>query len=73
MTLFNFIGAILHEITFYGTPSNRDKVGDDLAETGRKLDAGELELFEWKKDENGKHYFEDKDGNRDYIFDKKDE
>ena len=67
MTLFNFIGAMLFEITFYGAPDDRDKVGDDLTETARQIDAGEVELLKMEKDENGKIYFESEDGTKDYL------
>jgi hypothetical protein len=73
MTLFNFIGAILFELTFYGTPTHANEFSNKLREQSEAIDRGEVELFEWKKDNDGKHYFEDKDGNKEYIFDKKDD
>lgn len=67
ITLFNFIGAILYEITFTGTPANRDEKLNDLQDTVERIKNGEEETFEFKKDDDGEFYFLDKDGNKDYL------
>lgn len=70
MKLYDFIAAILHEITWHGAPQERDEVVEDLQETSRRIKSGEEELFQWIIDEEtGKHYLKDKDGNLRPFFD----
>jgi hypothetical protein len=56
MKLFDFIGAILYEITWNGTPENRDERFDDLKERTDKIERGEEKFYELKT-ENGKLEF----------------
>lgn len=67
ISLFNFIGAILYEITFTGSPSSRDVKLNDLIETSKRIENGEEELSELCKDDDGKFYFLDEEGNKDYL------
>lgn len=69
ITLFNFIGAILFEISFHGTPKDRNDFADNLTETARQVESGEMETYEMLKDEDGKYYFLDDDGNKEYYLD----
>ena len=57
MTLFDFIRGILFEISFYGTPKKRDEFFDEMAETVKRIDAGEEDLYEMKKNKKGKIKF----------------
>ena len=68
ITLFNFIGAILFEITFLGTPKNKDEKLNNLNDTTERIKSGKEETFKLCKDENSKFYFLDKDGNKDYLI-----
>lgn len=73
ITVFDFIGAILHEISFMGKPEDRKKEFDKLDEISKRIDAGEEEVYEMLHDENGDAYFikeGDEDGERNYIFGK---
>lgn len=55
MTLFEILGSILHEITFYGTPTQRDqtkqKIIDNIA-SDNLLEVLNLQLQEALKNEN---------------------
>jgi hypothetical protein len=51
------ISGILFEISFYGTPENSKKFFDDMAETVRRIEAGEEDLYEMERDENGEITF----------------
>jgi len=68
ITVFEFIGAILHEISFMGLPEDRDNEFDKLDEISKRIDNGEEELYEMCWDDDGEVYFLDKDGNKDYMF-----
>ena len=52
--LFDLFEAILHEISFYGTPENRDEKADELKEISDRIDRGEEEFFEMFIDDDGK-------------------
>ena len=45
MTLFDFLGAILDEITFYGNPDDKDKMLGELNETMKRIESGEEKLI----------------------------
>lgn len=47
-TLFDVITAIFHEISFYGTPENRQEQRDKLDDTVKRIESGEEKLYEWK-------------------------
>jgi hypothetical protein len=68
ITLFDFYTAILYEISWHGTPENRDSVRNELDETCRQLANGELETYPMEFDENGKSYLLI-DGKRKYFSD----
>lgn len=76
ITLFDFIAAILNDITFHGAPDNKkdfmDKLNKESDEINEKLKRGESVGYEMKTDENGDFYFL-KDGVKDYLFKKDDE
>lgn len=67
ISVFDFIGAILHEISFMGKPEDRIKEFEKMEETSKRIDSGEEELIEMSWDDNGNPYFL-KDGERDYPF-----
>lgn len=69
ITLFDFIGAILNEITWHGIPKSKQKFIDELNETVKRIEDGKEKLFEMKEDEDGNIYFEDEDGNKEYLND----
>lgn len=73
ISLFNFIYAILYEITFNGAPENRDERHDQLMEQVNDIKEkklkGEEVGHEMHIDENGELYLI-KDGKRDYFLGK---
>ena len=65
LTLFDFLGTILYEISFSGAPEQRDKKIDELNKRIENIDYEDTyELIE----EDGVHYFVDKDGNKEEAF-----
>lgn len=69
ISLFNFIGAILYEITYHGEPESKDEIKNELDNTIKRIKNGDEKLYELKKDENDRFFFEDSDGNIDYLTD----
>lgn len=67
INLFQFIGTILYEISWHGTPEERDERFDELKEISDRIDSGEEKLIEMKWDDNGDVYFVDEDGNKEYF------
>lgn len=67
LKLFDLFQCILHEISFYGLPKDRDTKRDELNETSRRIDSGEEKLYELKFDDDGKIIWED------YVEDDTDE
>lgn len=45
ITLIEFLKAIFYELTFFGTPEERDGTREDLEERVRRINAGEEELI----------------------------
>lgn len=43
--LFDFFGAILNEISFFGDPDDRDEISDEITESAGAMDRGEEEFF----------------------------
>lgn len=70
INLFQFIGAMLYEITWNGTPDERDERFNELKEISDKIDSGEEETYPMEWDDNGDAYLVRKDGSKDYIFGK---
>lgn len=73
ITLFNFLGAILNEITFHGTSENKVEFSNELNDRVEKIKTGEEKTYELLKDENGEYYFLDSDGNKKYLLDRGDD
>lgn len=71
MTLFNFLGAIMFEMTFYGVPENRDIKKSELYDMVREIEVLKSEGKEYGKrlefDEDGQPYTF-KDGEKDYFL-----
>jgi len=44
-TLYEFIKSFVYEISFYGTPEEKNKKGEELKEMVNKIDRGEVELI----------------------------
>jgi len=44
-TLFEFLTSLIYEISFYGTPEQRDLKSKDLEETVEKIKSGELKTY----------------------------
>jgi hypothetical protein len=72
ISVFEFIGAILHEISYMGLPEDRKKQFDELEDISKRIDSGEEKLFEMKWDDDGNVYFlkDGEDGERDYLLGK---
>lgn len=66
-SLFNFIGAILFEITFHGTPKNKKDFINKLNQSIDEIKNEETDFYELKSDENGKFYFENKNGDIEFL------
>jgi len=71
-TLFDLFRAILHDISFYGTPENRNSKRDELDETVKRIDSGEEKLYQLLTDDEGE-FIEDDDGNLKFKEVKKDD
>lgn len=61
ITVFEFFQAILNEISFYGSPSERDEVLDKLKLTTQQFESGELKTYELISNENG-FFLKDENG-----------
>ena len=57
--LFELFQAILHEISFYGTPENRDAKRDELDATVERIESGEEKLYQLLTDENDEFILDD--------------
>lgn len=67
--LFDMIQGILHEISFHGTPEQRDEFMKELEEQADRIDRGEEKLYEMRfEDDKVKLYNEDGTFH-DYLFD----
>jgi len=58
MTLFEIIKGILFELSFYGTPENCDDFFQKMNDTVERINNGEEDLYEMKKNKKGKIKFE---------------
>lgn len=67
INVFEFYSAILHEISWFGTPEERDEKSNELKETSEALERGEIETYEMKWDEDDEPYLI-KDGKKEYLF-----
>lgn len=47
-TLFEFITSFIYELSFYGTPEDRDKKGDELKENVEKIKSGEMKTYPYE-------------------------
>lgn len=47
--LFDFFAAILNEISFFGSPDNRNEVSGEIAESAEALEKGEEERISWEE------------------------
>lgn len=67
LTLFEFIGAILYEITWHGAPDDRDGVAQSLEETAYKIETGEMKTYSLIL-ENGVTYTINDNGEKVKLF-----
>jgi hypothetical protein len=66
-TLFEFIGAILYEITWFGTPEQKQEKASELNKIIENIDSGKEETFELKF-ENDELHSVDKKGNKKKLY-----
>lgn len=45
--LYDFLGAILYEISWHGTPSDRDSFSEELVNRVKDIEEGNVELISW--------------------------
>ena len=66
ISVFDFFDAILHEISWHGSPKQRDAQRQELVDQIDKINSGEIETYEMKNDDDGAYIM--KNGKKEYLF-----
>jgi len=48
-SLWDFVCAIIYELSWYGTPKETEKKGEEIKESHRQVKSGEAELVSWEE------------------------